>query len=278
MRRWFWSLLLVALFLLAPTSGAFAQQAPLEAGTKVDSVTAKAVTKAAKDWIKVFDTGDPSMVEGLSDNFRSTVLQTMDVQEGFNRFKAFVNSPFHIIKTYDVRQLSDDRYTLQIAYTGGFGTENMYTTQRWVFVQVGDSYLLDGWYPGKAYSPKDWSTQDVSIVLTTGAPTLEDGTLQTTVTANLLTIHFPMDPNQTVMGFFRLHDGIEPSNTLTVSDMDLLELLAADPTGESTAQFAELVPGTYVLVVLDPVDYKTPLQGVNPVAIVVSSVPATPEA
>lgn len=279
MRR-FIVLLSVVLVLLGPSSGVFAQQPPLEKGTKVDDVTAKAVIKSAKDLIRKINKEDPTAVEGLSDAFRLEVLRTMDVQEGYAVFHSFSLVPFKVLKTYDVRQIPDGRFTLEIAYTGGFWLEHQYINERWVFVQSGEIFLLDDWRPStKMYMPKDWTEQELSVNLSGGVLTFADGSEAVEIEATdvvLVTVIIADAPAPVEL--FKLHDGVEPIADLKIEDIDLIGLLHG---GKTPNGFSGLEPGNYILAIGEyGASQIVPVAGSEPISVVITKPAegtATPE-
>src|SRR5688572_21461137 len=82
-----------------------AQDAPvLEDGTKADRETSQEVIAAAKAWITLANDGDPTALDGLTETLRAGLrIESLD---------QLVFAPFEIIRTRDVRILSDGRFTL----------------------------------------------------------------------------------------------------------------------------------------------------------------------
>ena len=173
----------------------------------------------------------------------------MDVQAGFEALRSFTPGPFKVVKTYDVRYLTDGRFTLQIAFTGGFGLEHQYSTQRWVLVQIGETYLLDTWYPGKKFVPDDWTQQEVAVNLSGGALALADGSISLeTETSDVIFLSITTTDAQAPIGLYRLNEGVAPVAGLAEDSGELYGILSADASVVLDYGFADVEPGQYALV------------------------------
>ena len=243
MRRILGVVLVVTIWCTGAVAPLTAQDAPvLEDGTKADRETSREVIAAAKSWIALANDGDPAALDGLTETLRTGMrIESLD---------QLLFAPFEIIRTRDVRILTDGRFTLEITFSGGFGLEHQYANQRWVFVRTGDAYLLDLYVPSQRspYIPEEWTQGQIDARVDDGAIALEDGgSTVEMVTPDLLFISLRQDAPVPV-GLYRLHEDADPAAP-AAKVVDLIGVLQAGASDDPGNGFVGLGPGTYVVSV-----------------------------
>lgn len=257
------------LVLLGSVSGIQAQQDPLPEGVKVDKTVAKVVIKAAKDWIKLANKHDPAAAGLMTPAFRSAFLFTEDPSQFTTMLEAQVKAPIKVLNARNVRDLGDGRFSVSITYSGRLG-KSWFLNERWVFVPIEGTYLLDGMFPDKKYVPKGMTDQAIEISVVNGGVVLNDGSTQLEKEATDV-VFFKLtnqDPDLRFFGLFRLHKGVQAHSGVSLDDVDFIAPLILAPMEQF--EFGHTIDaGNYMLVAIEPT------RGGNPPVIIPGGQPIT---